>query len=361
MNKSDSSDFKFDDDDSSLKEIFLKLKDLFELLKRKWVLIFIAGIIGGGLGLLYSFLKKPVYTAVLTYALEDEKSGSGLTGALGLASTLGFDLGTSAGGAFGSANLMELMHSRSLIEKTLLSTVTINNQKTTLVDYYMTVNKIFINKDSENGSQKITFPVNIDRAKFSRSQDSLLGVIATDIDKDQLAITQKDKKISIGTIEVKSTNEQFSKLFCEGLVKEVSTFYINSKSRKAQLNVSILSKQADSVRNELNGAINGVAKSNDQTYNLNPAMNANRIPSVKRQIDVQANTAILTQLIANLEMAKVSLRKETPLVQIIDSPILPLKREIASKKKWFVIGFVLASFVLILFIGIKAIVTKILS
>jgi uncharacterized protein involved in exopolysaccharide biosynthesis len=46
---------------------------------------------------------------------------------------------------------------------------------------------------------------------------------------------------------------------------------------------------------------------------------------------VQANTAILTQLVANLEMAKVTLRKETPLVQIIDAPILPLKKEKVSK------------------------------
>ena len=56
-------------------------------------------------------------------------------------------------------------------------------------------------------------------------------------------------------------------------------------------------------------------------------MNVKRVPSVNRQVDVQANTAILTELVKNLELAKVDLRKETPLIQIIDTPILPLPFE----------------------------------
>lgn len=52
---------------------------------------------------------------------------------------------------------------------------------------------------------------------------------------------------------------------------------------------------------------------------------------MKRQVDVRANTAILTQLVANLEMAKVTLRKETPLIQIIYRPIMLLEKKKKSK------------------------------
>jgi uncharacterized protein involved in exopolysaccharide biosynthesis len=69
----------------------------------------------------YAFMQKPTYTASLSFALEDEKSGGGgLSGALGLASSLGIDLGGSAGGAFTGANLLELMKSRNIVEKALL-------------------------------------------------------------------------------------------------------------------------------------------------------------------------------------------------------------------------------------------------
>lgn len=117
----------------------------------------------------------------------------------------------------------------------------------------------------------------------------------------------------------------FSKCFTESLVKEVSDFYIESKSRKAKTNVAFLQKQTDSIRNELNSAISGVAQANDNTYNLNSALNIKRTPSAKRKVDVQANTAILTQLAKNIEMAKVTLLKGTPLIQIINQLILPLK------------------------------------
>ena len=113
---------------------------------------------------------------------------------------------------------------------------------------------------------------------------------------------------------VKTENELFSKLFCEQLLKETSDFYIETKSKKARLNVDVLQHQADSIRAELNNAITGVATATDNVYNLNPAFNVKSTPSKRKQVDVQANTAILTQLVAQLELSKVSLRKETPLV-----------------------------------------------
>ena len=68
-----------------------------------------------------------------------------------------------------------------------------------------------------------------------------------------------------------------------------------------------------------------VAIATDKLFNLNPSLLVNRIPSTKLQIEIQANTAILKQLVTNLESAKVNFRKETPLIQIIDTPILPLE------------------------------------
>ena len=81
-----------------------------------------------------------------------------------------------------------------------------------------------------------------------------------------------------------------------------------------------------------------MAAASDNVYNLNPAFNVKRTPSTRRQVDVLANTAILTQLVAQLELSKVSLRKETPLVQLIDRPILPLEKEKLGRVKTFLLG-----------------------
>jgi uncharacterized protein involved in exopolysaccharide biosynthesis len=101
-------------DKISLKEIILLLKEWYGYLMSKWSIIIIIGAIGAFSGFAYAWMKKPLYVAKLTFVVEDEKSAaSGLSGALGLANSLGLDIGGSTGGAFSGANLMELMKSRS--------------------------------------------------------------------------------------------------------------------------------------------------------------------------------------------------------------------------------------------------------
>ena len=83
---------------------------------------------------------------------------------------------------------------------------------------------------------------------------------------------------------------------------------------------------------------------------MNPALNVRRAPSARRQVDVQANTAILTELVKQSEMAKVTLRKETPLIQVIDRPILPLKKERLGKVKGFILGGFLVGILAVFFL-----------
>lgn len=341
-----------ENDEISLKELILKIKEWVAYLKNKLLLIVFMGLIGGILGFTYAYFQKPTYKAVLTFALEEDKgSGGGLGGALGLASSFGIDVGGGGGGAFAGSNLMELMKSRLLVEKTLLNPVVVNKDTISIAEYYIRNNKLRESWDKKTELKNIQFLPNADRSKYSLQQDSLLQTLFIAVTGTKaLTIAQKDKKVSITSIEVVSENENFSKVFCENLVKEISDFYIETKSKKARLNTEILQRQADSIRGELNGAITGVAAEMDQVYNLNPAFNVRSTPSKRRQVDVQANTAILTQLIAQLELSKVTLRKETPLIQVIDKPILPLEKEKVGKLKSLILGGFLAGFLTVLYL-----------
>ena len=340
-----------------LKKLILVISSWFKYIKSKSLTIFILGSIGGLIGYGYAYFQKPTYQATLSFALEDEKSGSGSFGggALGIASSLGLDLGTSGGGAFSGANLIELMTSRRLVEKTLLDSVNVNNESISLAEMYIRFNgwREIWQKKQPDISKKLQFPVGLDRKKFTLQQDSLLGQIYRKLVSSNLVVKLRDKKLSIINIDVITENELFSKLFAEILAKEVSDFYIDTKSRKAKMNVQILEKHADSIRMELNNAITGVAVATDNTYNLNPALNIKRTPSTRRQVDVQANTAILTELVKNLELAKVTLRKETPLIQIIDTPILPLLKEKKSKLIFLIRGGLIFSLISVLFLSIR--------
>jgi hypothetical protein len=282
-------------------------------------------------------------------------------GAMGLASTFGFDLGGGGGGLFTSSNIIELMKSRLVVEKTLLNPVQVAGREISLADYYIQIYELKGGWSKKLTLANINFPVNADRAKFSLEQDSILQTISARLTTNNLVIALKDKKVSIISLTVTTESELFSKLFCEQLLKETSDFYIETKSKKSRLNVDLLQHQADSIRAELNGAITGVAAASDNVYNLNPAYNVKKTPSTRRQVDVQANTAILTQLVAQLEMSKVSLRKETPLVQLIDRPILPLEKDKVGRLKSLILGGFLAGFLTVLYLVFGQLYSKMVA
>ena len=128
-------------DEISLRELIEKGKEWYAYLLSQWKIILLAGIIGACLGLAYSFIKKPIYTATLSFALEDEKGGGGLGGALGLASSFGIDLGGGGGSIFTGSNLTELFKSRAMVEKTLLSPVVVDGKTVSLAEMYIQNNK----------------------------------------------------------------------------------------------------------------------------------------------------------------------------------------------------------------------------
>jgi uncharacterized membrane protein YgcG len=349
MSNNDQQQVSDNSDEISLRDLILKTRNLWHYLLSKWIIILIAGAIGGISGLVYAYLSKPFYTAELSFAVQNEKSGGGLGSAAGLASQFGIDIGgANSGGEFSGDNLLELMKSRSMVERALLTTVSVNGNQETLAEFYINFNKLRENWRNQPKLANLHFLPGVDRAKFTLSQDSLLGVFHGSLIKSSLEVNKLDKKLSIASVTVKSTNEFFAKEFTEVLEKVVSDYYIQTKTEKASKNVAILQRQTDSVRRALNAAISGVAESVDINPNPNPSRQTLRVPSQRKQVDVQANTIILGELVKNLEVAKMSLLQETPLIQVIDAPILPLPKEKLGKLKGIIVGGVIAGFLIVI-------------
>ncbi len=349
-----------DSDEISLKELLLKLQEWYHYLRSKWVIILIAGIIGGALGLGYSIYKKPVYTATLTFALEEKTQGSSLGAYAGLASQFGIDLGGGGGSIFSGDNIMELMKSRLMITKTLLSGVNINGKEQSLADYYIDINKF---RETWQKSRKvpgdISFPVNANLDSLSYIRDSLVGNFYQQLLKSNLTVDKPDKKLNIIAVTCKSLNELFAKYFTETLVKNVSSFYIQTKTKRSEANVDILQNRLDSVRRAYNGALYGTAVSTDQ--NLNPARAVVSVPRIRSQSEAQILGAEYAELVKNLEIAKMALLQETPLIQVIDKPILPLERSRLGKLKGLIVGGLLACILTILWLLSHLLYRKIMN
>jgi uncharacterized protein involved in exopolysaccharide biosynthesis len=339
-------------DEISLREVVVKIKSGSRHLKSKWLIILITGIIGAAIGVAYSVMKKPIYTADCTFVLDsDSKSGS-LGQYAGLMALAGIDLGGgSQSGLYDGDNIIELYKSRLMIEKALLSADEFNGKKELLIDRYIDFNKLREKWKSKSNLANINFAG--DPEKFNRTQDSIINNLVQTFNKQVLTVSRPDKKLSIINVEVVSEDELFAKEFTNVLVQTVNNFYIIAKTKKASQNVLILQKQADSVRLVLNSSISGVASALDASPNANPLLQSLKVPSQKRQVDVQASSAIYSEVVKNLEVSKMLLRQETPLIQIIDAPVLPLAKSKLSKAKAGTIGLIFGILICSLLLIVK--------
>lgn len=326
--------------DFSLGELIVRVQELTKYLLSKWMIILAFLFLGGAIGAVYAWVKAPVFSAETTFVLEDEGSGGGVIGQLGgLAGLAGIDVG-SGEGLFQGDNILELYKSRSMIEKTLLSFAD-SAKSSRLINRYIEINKL----DQEIPELR---DFQFHPQGENRLRDSIISLIITDINRNYLIVSRPDKKLSIISVKVKSSDELFAKQFTDQIVGNVNAFYVETKTKKSLENIKILQQKTDSVRAVMNGAIYSSAAGIDATPNLNPTRQVLRAPSEKSKFDVETSKTILGELIRNLELTKMTLLKETPLIQIIDRPVLPLSKSQTSILKGVVMGALISGMLAIL-------------
>ncbi len=288
--------------------------------KKTVAIAVIAGIL---LGVLASKLKEPTYTARLSFVIDASKSaGSG--GLSALAGQFGFNLDGlgASNGVLAGDNVQELVKSHRLIKATLLTPY---DKTQTLADRYAAVNDLSKKwiKYSTTG-KVIRFPLN--GKGDSRIQDSLLHEMTLLILKGDFGITKTDKKLDFFEITTTMKDEKLSLLFCERMLNQATDFYIRTKTQRIRNNVARLQHRADSIAALLNRKTYTLSAANQSLLNLNPAYTSANAGIEVRERDKIVLTTIFSETIKNLEASKAILSQETPTVQIVDEPELPLKK-----------------------------------
>lgn len=346
----------------SFRDLLLGFKGWMRYILSKWYFFIIAVLIAGSIGYFYAKSQKPTYTASTTFVLESGEGGGNSGGQIaGLAALAGVNLGSSGGDIFQGDNLFELYKSRKMIEATLLLPSP-SDSSMLIWDRYLTMIDA---RKRWKAQQPALLELDLKKtvpAQLIRSRDSLLQKAVLDINKDYLAVGKLDKKSSLIKVDVNSTDEIFSKEFNEALVAQVNDFYVKTKTKKSLDNIAILQQKTDSVRSVMNGNIATSAVTIDVTPNLNPTRQAQRlIPTQRSQFSAETNKVILGQMVQNLELSKMALMKESPLIQKVDEPIFPLLVERPSGLKTAIIFAFAAAFLTFVVLVIKRWYTEILK
>ena len=338
-------------DEISLKEIYVHLKEIYKVILRRKYLVLAISFAGASLGLGAAFLSKPTYTATLSFAMQDSQSGS-MSNIASIASQFGLSLGGAPSGSFGGDNLYQLLTSQRLIENTLLRPLQINGKSNNLLNLYIDTYHLrkSWSKSKKPEIRSLQFPLTQQHATFTRAQDSVLQTIYTTIiKKPMLTAKARSIKLSIGDITFVSENEVFSQLFVDNLIDEATSFYVEAKTKVSRQNYETLKHQADSVKAIYDNAVAARASMADNVPNA--VRQSAGVSVIRKATDMQIAASTYMAMKQNLEVLKMSIDQDTPLVQVIDRPTLPLLKHKLGKLKGLVIGGFLGGFLAMLVLG----------
>lgn len=242
------------------------------------------------------------------------------------------------GGILSGDNILLFFKSESLLREALLSDYD-ETGKVTLADVYADSKKwksSWVKKYGEVNFAKYK------NKELPRYMDSMMQKITlTILLNGEISITKPDKKASL--IEVRSTmlDEKLSYLFSKYLVEIAVDKYVQSKVKVKAANVKMLQERADSLGRVLNIKTYSAASAQQSLIDMNPGI---RTAPINAEINTREKSmvgTIFAEVVKNLEISKTILNQETPVIQMVDSSSLPLRRVKVSKLNSLVIGGVL--------------------
>ena len=343
-----------DKEEIQLKEIFLKIGELkkevysysFQII---CLIILIVSISAGA-----SYIKDAKYKSELTFVVEDKQQSSPLSSMTGLASQFGLEMFSNSNSTFSQKNIMELLKSRGVISKALMQTAYINNKHDLFIHHYLTIYNLKEDWNNDNKLKNLNF-----NDKPTVTHDSITALIWDNIIENDLFVNIKNDETDIIYLSFYCKNELFAKLFSESLIYEMSRMYISYQTKQSSNTIEFLQNRADSVFLELQDSEQEFARIKDINQRIIKA--SGRLKELQLMRNVEVLNTMYLELVKNLEISKMTLLNQTPIIQVIDKPILPLENTKMSIALVMMISFILAMIVSILYIVLRKLVNDSLN
>ncbi|MDG2060105.1 MAG: Wzz/FepE/Etk N-terminal domain-containing protein [Flavobacteriales bacterium] len=328
-------------DEASFKGIIVTISDYKNELKKRLLIILAVAIIFSLIGFGFSRSQEDQYNAVISFIVEDQSEGSNLSALSGMANMIGIDMGGSATSSFNQQNIIELLKSRKIIERTLNNTCKIEGKSDLLINHYIRINNLITDSSTINLSSNY-YNDSITRIVWFRI-----------IDRDMDILFQNDEA-NILNLSFESLNAELAKNFTEIVIDEMSEMYIDHQTEKSRNTLNNLYNRSDSIFKDLKISERNFAKVKDNNMRVMTA--SGRLEELQYMREVEILQSVYLELRKNIELAHMSVLNETPLIQIVDKPVLPLENINRSDLFWIVIFTFLGVFTICFIIILRKLV-----
>ncbi|MBT5858244.1 MAG: hypothetical protein HOH88_00080 [Flavobacteriales bacterium] len=309
-------------DEASFKDIIVTISDYKNELKKRLLIILAVAIIFSLIGFGFSKSQEDKYNAVISFIVEDQSEGSNLSAISGMASMIGIDMGGTATSSFNQQNIIELLKSRKIIERTLNNKCEIEGKSDLLLNHYIRINNLITDSSTINLSSNYY-------------NDSITSIVWFRIIDSDMEILFQNDEANILNLSFESLNAELAKTFTEIVIDEMSEMYIDYQTEKSRNTLDNLQSRSDSIFKSLKRSEINFAKVKDNNMRVMTA--SGRLEELQYMREVEILQAVYLELRKNIELTHMSVLNETPLIQIVDKPVLPLENINRSTLFWIVI------------------------
>lgn len=317
----------------------------FSFIFRNLLSILLGVLFGSGLGWLVS-IGWPERDFAARYTISaEEKSSSAWENLL---AQFGMDVsGNNPANVFQGESLVKLFSTRNLIEKALITPTQLpSGEMVYLGDYFFVRSKA--NRLPEFDGFRFAKGDSGILRSYNALQDSALWLTYKYVLKEVVSASRPDKKLTFIEVTCYDRNDTMAMVMAGKLIQTVSAFYTENLTYKARKNLDVLQEELDSVKRELNKNMYQSSMLNDG--DVNPTRQILRVEQNRKLIDLQISMTLFGELTKNIQLAEISLRKETPLIQVIDSPRLPLEHQGLNPRWYWAIGAGLGGMLVMFFL-----------
>lgn len=338
------------DDEITLKELILKIKEFWRELWKYWWLIG-AITIPFVLYMAYKAVNSDVtYPAQLTFMVNKDDGGSmsAFSGILG-----SFGLGGGSKGGYNLDKMIRLLKSRKITEDVIFS------QAEVAGNLKLIANHIITNQDTLG--KWFRKPSLLNRKEdplkgFEFAQDSIYkrdplenaalkrikGRILGSEENTGFLTSGYDEESGILNLTVETEHQGLSILLAKTYYEKLSDYYTFQAVEQQQNTYDLVHYKNDSIYDALNSAEYALASLIETTRNIYSEKELLRKKRLERE--VQKFSLMYAESSKNLEIADFTLKSKTPVVQLIDAPISPIKPNSESLLKSLIIGGFLGLF-----------------
>ena len=296
----------------------------FKIIWKEKVWVILITLLFAILGAIYAFTAREEFATKGTILPEFQSKTGGLSQFAGLASLAGVDLASVSGGLGGVEAVRPDLYP-TIIESTpfflelfKLKVKTKEGENLSFSQFY---DKYVLEDDIDEEYVKLKYPLDKSYVAINYQTEKNLK------DLRKRVVASIDKKTGVITIETKMPDPMVAALVTSFSMEYVKNYVIAYRTEKLKRDLDFLAERLDAAKGKYYNNQVKKAQYSDQNQLSMMKLQSADLQRERIESEYKISSSFYNTLLQKYEEAKLKIQQETPVLKVLDLPVVPNKRD----------------------------------